>query len=454
MTGILKKSFAQWHIDRAIIWSIAGFAVSAVSGFGVAFFIAKLFSPELQGYYYTFAQLLALSVFLELGFSTCIVQFASHEFAHLRWSEKGRLEGPVSHLHRFISLARLSLKWYTIGAIFLFIGLGIAGEFFFQRHEVNAVSWRGAWWLLCGSTAAGFPLLALTSLLTGCNEVAWTARARLYQNIVRTIVLIVALNIGCELYAMGLSALLGVIILSIFVCCRWWNLFKLSCNRDKLTENISWKNEIWPFQWRIALSWASGYFVFSTFNPILFEFEGAVVAGQFGLTWAVIQSCGSVAQVFTNVRQPQFGSLIALQEWGKLRRIWLISMIQTAGAFLLMALLFLLFFYGIHQYYPKYAGRFLEWKMIWPLVGAAFFSQITFSIATLVRAEKKEPFLSLSIFSGLFIFFGGLLLVGICGVKGIIWNYFTMLVLSFIWSLRILSKFICFQYRPFFSFSK
>jgi hypothetical protein len=445
MALMFQKLFAKLNIDGAIIWSVAGFAVSAISGFGVAYFIARFFTPELQGYYYTFAQMLALSVFLELGFSTCIIQFASHEFAHLRWSGKGRIEGPVQHLHRFISLARLSLKWYTIGAMLLFIGLGFAGEFFFQRHQTNSVSWRGAWWLLCGSTSAGFPLLALTSLLTGCNEVEWTAKARLYQSIVRTTVLIVALMTGLELYSMGAAAMMGVIVLGGLVCSRWRILCKLSFQRNILTENISWKNEIWPFQWRIALSWASGYFIFSTFNPILFEFEGAVLAGQFGLTWAIIQSCGSVAQVFTNVRQPKFGSLIALQEWRKLRKLWLISVFQTTGVFLLMVFSFLLILKGIHQYYPACSERFLSWKVIWPLLGATFFNQIIFSIATLLRAEKKEPFLLPSLISGILVFTGGFLLGTKFGVSGIIWNYFSVMILSFFWSFFILLKAKCLQ---------
>jgi len=49
-------------------------------------------------------------------------------------------------------------------------------------------------------------------------------------------------------------------------------------------RQISWQNEIWPFQWRIAISWISGYFVYQTFNPFLFAFKGPVAAGKMGMS--------------------------------------------------------------------------------------------------------------------------------------------------------------------------
>jgi len=33
---------------------------------------------------------------------------------------------------------------------------------------------------------------------------------------------------------------------------------------------VDYKNEIFPLQWRIGLSWISGYFIFQLINPLLF----------------------------------------------------------------------------------------------------------------------------------------------------------------------------------------
>ncbi len=45
---------------------------------------------------------------------------------------------------------------------------------------------------------------------------------------------------------------------------------------------ISWRREVWPFQWKIAVSWLCDYFIFQLFTPVLFAFRGPVEAGQDG----------------------------------------------------------------------------------------------------------------------------------------------------------------------------
>ena len=82
----------------------------------------------MQGFYYTFNSLLAMSVFLELGFNGCIIQFISHEYAHLS-IEKGRIDDVAPRiLGRLASLTRLSLKWYMFAGVLLLGGVGLAGE--------------------------------------------------------------------------------------------------------------------------------------------------------------------------------------------------------------------------------------------------------------------------------------------------------------------------------------
>ena len=49
-------------------------------------------------------------------------------------------------------------------------------------------------------------------------------------------------------------------------------------------ERVDWRTEIWPFQWRLAVSWLCGYFTFQLFNPILFAVRGPIEAGQMGDT--------------------------------------------------------------------------------------------------------------------------------------------------------------------------
>ena len=53
--------------------------------------------------------------------------------------------------------------------------------------------------------------------------------------------------------------------------------------------------EIFPFQWKIALSWISGYLIFQLFNPVLFATEGSKIAGQMGMTMVAISGISSIS---------------------------------------------------------------------------------------------------------------------------------------------------------------
>src|SRR2546428_278946 len=68
--------------------------------------IVRRFTPELQGYYYTFASVQALQIFVELGFSNIVTYFAGHEWAKLSLDSQGRIVGDEDALSRLISLGQ------------------------------------------------------------------------------------------------------------------------------------------------------------------------------------------------------------------------------------------------------------------------------------------------------------------------------------------------------------
>jgi len=49
-----------------------------------------------------------------------------------------------------------------------------------------------------------------------------------------------------------------------------------------------WMSEVWPFQWKIGLSMLSGFLIFRAFSPLILIEKGPVLAGQFGLTFSVM----------------------------------------------------------------------------------------------------------------------------------------------------------------------
>ena len=80
--------------------------------------------------------------------------------------------------------------------------------------------------------------------------------------------------------------------------------------------------EIFPYQWKIALSWISGYFIFQLFNPVLFATEGAVVAGQMGMTLSVLNAVQAFSMSWMNTKVPRLSGLIEMKQYTELDAIF------------------------------------------------------------------------------------------------------------------------------------
>ena len=141
-------------VDRAIIYGVLGTAQVFLTGPVTALIIAVSLTTEVQGYYYTFAALLALQVFVELGFAQVIMQFASHEWAHLRLRDDRSIEGDADAHSRLTSLARLST---TLVLALLRAARDRAcgrGHPVLQRRRArHDVDWKGPWIAIAVLTA-------------------------------------------------------------------------------------------------------------------------------------------------------------------------------------------------------------------------------------------------------------------------------------------------------------
>src|SRR5208283_6098922 len=87
-------------------------------------------------------------------------------------------------------------------------------------------------------------------------------------------------------------------------------------------ERVSYKREIFPYQWKIAISWISGYFIFQLFNPILFATEGAVMAGKMGMTLVVLNGIFSLSFSWMSTKVPLYSNLIAQKKYRDLDHIF------------------------------------------------------------------------------------------------------------------------------------
>jgi O-antigen/teichoic acid export membrane protein len=357
----------------------------AASQLGIMACIAVLLAPEEQGYLATARNLLGLQVVLELGFSAVLVQVFAHE--------RGRHERNPSRPLRRGHVLRLSLWWFLGVAVVMILGISAVGYFVMIAHDYANSSIRLAPWLLSVAAASvGVMLLPLQSLIEGSGHVVSIALMRGVQALAGLLAFAILAALGKGLWALpaliASPVIAGIIWLWLGHRHDLWTAW-----RECPVEGISWHGEIFPFQWRIALSWACGWAIFQLNVPVLFSSHGPIVAGQMGLTLDACTGITSIGMAWIGIKTPGWGRLIALGyhsrvdvEYARASRQALLAVFVVAVIFVGMIILFRFLSHPL-------AERFLPPLPLVLLVGAALLNQSVFAMASYLRAHKQEPFL-------------------------------------------------------------
>ncbi|MFA5101315.1 MAG: TIGR04372 family glycosyltransferase, partial [Candidatus Omnitrophota bacterium] len=426
----MRRLLQRMDVDRAVLAGVAARVWSVIAGPVTALLIAYRFTPEYQGFYYTFGSLLALQVFVELGLGTVIIQFASHEWSKLHFEADGSISGDKDALSRLVSLARITTRWYATGGFAVALGLGIGGYIFFSKSSGLSVDWQLPWVSLCVLSGISICFIPVWSLLEGCNQISAVYTYRFMQGVVSSAAIWVSILAGVRLWAASASVAAILVCSVIFLRSRYWVFIKALLFTEPAHSRLNWRKEILPMQWRIALSWISGYFVASLFTPVLFRYHGPVVAGQFGMTWSVIGAIGGVAGSWLNPRVPQFGMLIARKEYKKLDQIfWRTTKIFSVIA-LVMAVIVWICVFVLYS-----SGHSLSLRILPPIPTGLFLIAQVLTILSLplsayLRAHKKEPLIWLSLGFGVLMAFAIFVFGRRYGVSGMALSYLVLNMLA------------------------
>lgn len=311
----MKRFTTFTGIDRAVFVTLLGRGWNVGAGLLTIFLVAHFLTPEMQGYYYTFNSLIALQIFAELGLNFALVQFASHEMAELTWQANGTVSGSSIAKRRLQSLLKFAYTWFGVAALFMMVLLMPAGLYFFgveSLPEFQQSKIAIPWICLVFFTAINLFIIASSAVLEGCGRVSIIASLRLFQSVFSVTAVAITLILGGELYALVANSLIMSLIgLSVLIIRFRHFFYDLLIKQSSDLPGMSWKHEIWPFQWRIAVSWMSGYFIFQIFNPLLFKTHGPIAAGQMGMSLQIIMAMNGVAMVWITTKVPFFGQLIA-----------------------------------------------------------------------------------------------------------------------------------------------
>lgn len=242
----------------------------------------------------------------------------------------------------------------------------------------------------------GIGMTPFNAVLEGCNQVEKVNRTKLEQVVLEGLAVCTGLLLGAGLWAAAISVAVRVgrnVYLIFFEYREFFRPFWLQANGAQ----VDWYLEIWPMQWRLGISGLVTYFLNSMYNPVMFHYHGAVVAGQTGITLQVTTGLSIVAMSWITTKVPRFGALIAKKEYAELDLLWRrVSLVSLAMIMLGATAVWLALYLGTA------AGWGFVQRMLGPLPTAIFLlaavvAQFVQCLVYYLRAHKREPIMIASV---------------------------------------------------------
>jgi len=431
-------------LDRAVIFTVLARGWSSLAGLVTILLIAHFLTGAEQGYYYTFGSLVALQMVFELGFSFVILQMASHECAHLSISRDGTILGDSAAHARLASVLQKSVRWYSTAAVLMLCLLIPVGVHFFSTNSQpnQQVAWHSPWYLVVFAAGFAFQIDPIFSFLEGCGYVPQVARTRLLQAMLGSVLAWMAMLTHHGLFAPAMMIIGQVVAGSVWLSTRrrfLWRLFTYHAGHHR----IQWWQEVWPFQWRIAISWICGYFVFQLFNPILFHYWGPVAAGQMGMSLSISNALMAVSIAWVNTKAAPFGAMIARKEYVKLDHAFFRALTQSLAVCVLGATAVWSGVFYLNAAHSRFAHRVLSPLPFGMLLLTMIFNHVVICEAIYMRAHKQEKFLVNSIMGATFMLLSTYALGKRYGASGMVVGY---LIITTLVGL-VLGTFIFLRYR-------
>jgi hypothetical protein len=396
-TRLLNFLRQRLGLDRAIAASSATQMMRFITGPVTMLLIIRFLTPEEQGFFYSFAGVVGIQVFLEAGFAQSISQFSSKEFALLRFNRDGLLTGSPAALSRIRSIFHKANRYYTAMAAVLTLALAGGGYWFFSSKPDYGVPWMVPWFVVSVCAGIGFLLTPFWALLEGCNRVVEVAVYRFWATMIGFATSATFLALGFGIHVSLWTSVITILFPIIYLALRWPRLIR-QILRPPGKDQVSWGKDIWGFQWRIASSWICRYFLESGISPLAMHLGGAVIAGQTGMTLQVLRLVAQIGNSWTVLKVPIWGSMISSGKWREFNSSWKLAAKRNVifrftgitSIFIVIALL--------GTVWPAASQRFL------PLLSTAGFAigLVLYSFFLIsshyTRAMRIEPYTVLHIF--------------------------------------------------------
>lgn len=372
--------------DLALVLSLRLWQAGA--GLLTTILAVHFLTPETQGWYYSFISVAALYTLFDLGLSMVLVQVSAHAFTGLRWQPDGSVEGEATPY--FHALVRSALRWYAVTAVIFAVVVVPGGMLFFGSKSATAIHWFAPWLVLCSLTAAGLLVTPFLSILEGAGQISRVYLLRLSLAVCGSLCCWATLAAGAGLWATVMVPAATLLIPLVWLLRYRRGLLRIAMHN--VLQKFDWRHEVWPLQWRLGINLLCGYLLTQINIPILFHTQGAVIAGQLGLSLAIVNTLGLVAQSWITRRVPLMARAAAMRDWPTLDHMFKRDFTMSSAIFVVMAFGVLAMDLLFAQ--TRYAQRVLPFWQLAGLLVFVFSNQLIGGLAAHLRSFRREPFMS------------------------------------------------------------
>ena len=396
--------------DPAVLVTVSARVVQALGWLLVIPLVATHLTEEEQGFHVTFLSFATMQVLLELGLTTVLVQLVAHEAGLCAFPSEGGITGPLEARQRLASVVRLGVRLLIGLSLALLLVLLPAGWIFFSHQNTTGVAWHEPWTIFALAVALQAGLTGLVAMVEGSGAILTAAWIRLLVALCGLGTLAIVLLANGRLYAIALMVTIQVLV-AIALLGRWGGArlrAALSCPDRSLA---SWRHEVLPFQLPIAISWASGFFIFQIITPLIFSHHGPIEAGRYGLSMQVASGIAAVAMSWITTKQATWGAAVARQDWIMLdqsfSRTWRMAMLvaMCAATGVVVALMM------VHHQGWAIGARFSALPVMVLVCLTAVITVPINAQAAYLRAHKRDPFVITSVIMAVLMTSGYLLVI-------------------------------------------
>src|SRR5260370_2407559 len=187
---------------------------------------------------------------------------------------------------------------------------------------------------------------------------------------------------------------------------------------------VSWRNDVWPFQWRIGVSSVCALLAVQIFAPVLFLYRGPAEADQFGMSLSITTYLSTLVLAWMSTKATPFGQMIARSEFRRAKALFFRTLLQALSLLAAMAVACEMAVIALRYLVPRLAVRIVSPQVFALLLVACVGGFIVQSMAVYLRSFKREPFLVRSVVVAVSTVALASLAAKTLGIGGVALSYF------------------------------